>query len=81
MKSNTIARSDRLIIFGRYPAPGRTKTRLIEALGLTGAADLQRRLTEETLKKARELSRYQDIEVEVCFEGGREPKMRKWLGS
>lgn len=81
MKSNKNARSDRLIIFGRYPVPGRTKTRLIETLGPTGAADLQRRLTEETLKKAKEISPYQDIEVEVCFEGGNESKMRRWLGS
>jgi len=81
MKSNKSARSDRLIIFGRYPVPGRTKTRLFETLGPPGAADLQRRLTEETLKKAREISPYQDIEVEVCFEGGSEPKMRRWLGS
>ena len=42
-------RPDRVIIFGRYPLPGRTKTRLIQALGPTGAADLQRRITEETV--------------------------------
>jgi rSAM/selenodomain-associated transferase 2/rSAM/selenodomain-associated transferase 1 len=81
MKSNKSARSDRLIIFGRYPVPGRTKTRLVETLGQTGAADLQRSLTEETLKKAKKISAYQDIEVEVCFEGGNELKMRRWLGS
>jgi rSAM/selenodomain-associated transferase 2/rSAM/selenodomain-associated transferase 1 len=81
MKSNKRARSDRLIVFGRYPVPGRTKTRLIETLGPTGAADLQRKLTEETLRKAREISPYQDIEVEVCLEGGSDPKMRKWIGS
>ena len=38
-----------VILFGRYPAPGRTKTRLIPALGPVGAADLQRRLTETSL--------------------------------
>ena len=31
----------RLIIFTRYPVPGRTKTRLIPTLGPQGAADLQ----------------------------------------
>jgi len=42
-----------LLIFGRYPIPGRTKTRLIPALGALGAAELHRRLTEETVATAR----------------------------
>jgi len=72
---------DRLIIFGRYPVAGRTKTRLIPALGPAGAADLQRRLTEDILETVRRFARPREIEVEVCFEGGSKQKMRRWLGS
>jgi len=72
---------DRLIIFGRYPVPGRTKTRLIPALGPAGAADLQRWLTENILETVRRFARPHEIEVEVCFEGGSKQKMRRWLGS
>ena len=73
--------SDRLIIFGRYPLPGRTKTRLIPALGPAGAADLQRRLTEKILETVRTFARPRDIGVEVCFVGDSKQKMRRWLGS
>jgi hypothetical protein len=72
---------DRLIVFGRYPVPGRTKTRLIPALGPAGAADLQRQLTEKTLKTVRPFARHYGIGIDVCFEGGSERKMLRWLGS
>lgn len=71
----------RLIIFGRYPVPGRTKTRLIPALGPEGAADLQRRLTENILETVRRFARPREIGVEICFEGDSKQKMRQWLGS
>ena len=71
---------DRLIIFGRYPVPGHTKTRLIPALGPAGAADLQRQLTENILETVRRFARPRKIEVEICFEGDSKQKMRQWLG-
>ena len=43
--------SDHLVIFTRYPQPGKTKTRMIPALGATGAAQLQRQMTEHTLRQ------------------------------
>jgi rSAM/selenodomain-associated transferase 2/rSAM/selenodomain-associated transferase 1 len=72
---------DRIIIFGRYPVPGRTKTRLIPSLGPAGAAELQRRLTEKTLNTVRAFSSGRGIEVEICYEGGSVRKIRRWLGS
>lgn len=42
-----------VIVFARAPLPGRTKTRLIPALGAAGAARLQARLTRRTLNTAR----------------------------
>jgi len=72
---------DRLIIFGRYSVPGRVKTRLIPAIGPAGAAGLQLWLTEKTLGMAKAFAFPCGIDVEVCFEGGSEQKMRRWLGS
>jgi len=75
-----MARSDRLIIFGRYPEPGRTKTRLIPLLGAARAADFQRELTERTLSKDRLAARRRPVDLEGCFDGGSFEKLRRWLG-
>jgi uncharacterized protein len=72
---------DRIIIFGRYPRPGKVKTRLIPALGPAGAAELQRRLAEKTLKTVMEAVSDRGIDVEFRLAGGREDEMRRWLGS
>ena len=71
---------DRVIVFCRYPVPGRTKTRLIPALGRAGAAELQRCMTEEGFSRVRRFSRERKTEVVVCFEGGDEKRMTRWLG-
>jgi len=69
-----------LIIFTRYPAPGRTKTRLIPRLGPTGAAALQSEMTVHTLRWARALSARAGVSVQVRFEGGDEGRMRARFG-
>lgn len=71
---------DRLIIFGRYPVPGNTKTRLIPILGPVGAANLQRHLTEKTLHTAASFAAENNVTVECCFEGGTFQKICRWLG-
>lgn len=71
---------ERLIIFTRYPEPGRTKTRLIPALGAVGAAEFHRRLTEETLRTGREVESGRGLQLEIHYEGGGESLMRAWLG-
>ena len=81
MRNHKYFRRNRLIVFGRYPVPGRVKTRLIPAIGPAGAADLQRWLTEKTLETAKAFAFPRGIDVEVCFEGGTKQKMRRWLGS
>jgi uncharacterized protein len=65
-----------LIVFTRYPEPGKTKTRLIPALGEVGAAKLQRQMTEYTLSLVTT-----HISTEVRFAGGDMQLMRDWLGS
>ncbi|MGQ4646650.1 TIGR04282 family arsenosugar biosynthesis glycosyltransferase [Lyngbya aestuarii] len=73
--------SERLIIFSRYPEPGKTKTRLIPLLGDEGAAQLQRQMTEQTLITAKTLKASNSLSVEVHFAGGDQQLMRDWLGS
>ena len=60
----------RLILFARYPVPGRAKTRLIPALGAEGAAALHRRLVLRTLRTARKACRAVPADLEVRFDGG-----------
>ncbi|MCC5634265.1 TIGR04282 family arsenosugar biosynthesis glycosyltransferase [Nostoc sp. CHAB 5844] len=69
-----------LIIFTRYPEPGKTKTRLIPALGSIGAANLQQQMTEYTALQAQELQKATGISVEVRFAGGNLQLMQDWLG-
>lgn len=72
--------SETLIIFSRYPEPGKTKTRMIPGLGATGAADLQRLMTEHTLDTATKVALSRDITIEVHFTGGDIQLMSQWLG-
>ena len=51
-----------LLIFARAPIPGAAKTRLIPALGATGAARFQQRMTEHALATAAE-ARVRDVEL------------------
>ena len=46
-----------LLIFARYPALGKAKTRLIPALGPEGAARLHRRMTEYAVGVTRDLKK------------------------
>ncbi len=71
----------RLIVFTRFPEPGKTKTRLIPALGPEGAARLQRRMTEHILATAAILSNRHGLTTEVRHEGGNSALMMEWLGS
>ncbi|MDM9381063.1 TIGR04282 family arsenosugar biosynthesis glycosyltransferase [Chlorogloeopsis sp. ULAP01] len=70
-----------LIIFTRYPESGKTKTRLIPALGNEGAASLHRQMTEYTLLQVKELQKVIPVSLEVRFAGGNSQLMQDWLGS
>ncbi len=71
---------ERLIVFTRWPTPGKTKTRLIPALGPLGASDLQRQMTVRTVETARQWASGDRREVEIRHEGGTWRQMRRWLG-
>lgn len=80
---------ERLIVFTRYPEPGKTKTRLVPALGAAGAAALQRCMTEHTLRQGRELVQQRNVSLEIRFSHSQpsapqprgEDLMDGWLGS
>lgn len=76
-----IAAKKCLIIFTRYPEPGKTKTRLIPVLGEDGAATLQRQMTEQKLAEVNKLQAFYSLSVEIHFTGGNEQLMQEWLGS
>jgi rSAM/selenodomain-associated transferase 2/rSAM/selenodomain-associated transferase 1 len=73
-------RRKRLIIFTKYPEPGKVKTRLIPVLGKEGAASLHQAMTERTLLWAKSLSRKSPVLIEIWFEGGSRRRMEEWLG-
>lgn len=74
-----------LIIFTRYPEPGQAKTRLIPALGPTGAAEQHRQMVEHCLREARQLRSLrlqmgQPLDLEIHYTGGTLAAMQAWLG-
>ena len=69
----------RLIVFTRYPEAGRAKTRLIPLLGAHGAAELSRRLTQQTLDWAGTLVDT-GVELEIWFDGGDVAGMKACFG-
>lgn len=68
--------SPRVVLFTRYPEPGRAKTRLIPALGEDGAAGLHRTLTERTVIAAQEAG----LDLEVRTTGAPIARFTDWLG-
>jgi len=68
---------NQLILFTRFPEPGKTKTRLIPHLGAEGAAQLQKEMTEHTVGQAHRSG----ARIEVRYAEGSLEKMRDWLGT
>jgi rSAM/selenodomain-associated transferase 2/rSAM/selenodomain-associated transferase 1 len=72
--------SERLIVFTRFPDPGKTKTRLIPELGAKGAARLQQQMTEHIIATAAKVSNRPGLTIEVRHEGGNAGLLQEWLG-
>ena len=70
----------RVILFTRYPIPGKTKTRLIPALGPEGSCDLHRHLVHHLLRMLKPYTDSSQISLEIRFEGGTCSLMEQWLG-
>ena len=78
--NHRIMTRERLMLFTRFPMPGRAKTRLIPCLGAEGAAQLQREMTEYALARVWPLVKRRGMTLEVRFEDASEGEMRRWLG-
>ncbi len=75
---------NKIILFTRYPAPGKSKTRLIPVLGAAGAANLQRKMTEyilETLDSFKNTLNLDSPDIEIRYTGATEALMQTWLGN
>lgn len=66
----------RIVVFTRWPEPGRAKTRLIPAIGAERAAGLHRRLTERTLAAVQA----SELPFELRVTGAPIAAFRDWLG-
>lgn len=72
---------NKLIVFTRYPEPGKTKTRLIPVLGAIGAANLHRLMAQKTIARALSLQNSGRLSVEILYIGGNQQQMQDWLGT
>ena len=73
--------SEKLIVFTRYPEPGKTKTRLIPVLGKTGAANLHRLMAQKAIARAISLQNSRRLSVEIHHTGGSQQQIQDWLGT
>lgn len=71
---------DRVIVFVKWPDPGRAKTRLIPALGPQGAAELHDKMARRTLSSVRRGAKRAGCSVEVRSTGAVTERFRGWLG-
>ncbi len=74
-------KEEHLCVFTRYPEPGKTKTRLIPAIGADSAACLQQTMTTQMLMVAAQVKEARRLSLEVRFEGGDEGRMREAFGN
>ncbi|MDP2756955.1 MAG: TIGR04282 family arsenosugar biosynthesis glycosyltransferase [Desulfurivibrionaceae bacterium] len=72
-------RRARLILFTRYPEPGRAKTRLIPALGAQGAAALQQRMSEASVARMIRFAANHPVRLEIRYTGGNQRAVETWL--
>ena len=70
-----------LVIFTRYPTPGKVKTRLIPGVGAVGAALFHRRMTIQVIDRSRALPRDLPVTIAVHFDGENHQQMSDWLGT
>lgn len=70
------AMNPRVVLFTRYPEPGKAKTRLIPAIGPDRAARLHRVLTERTVLAVQSSG----LPLEVRITGAPLTDFEKWLG-
>ena len=71
----------RILMFTRFPVPGKTKTRLIPSLGEEGAARLHTQLSRLIFAQTRRLHDQYNIQTTVYYSDGSAAEMEEFLGS
>lgn len=71
---------DILIVMTRFPREGKTKTRLIPALGAAGAMEMHNRLARHAVARASSFARVRSANLQVHLADGSPADGRKWLG-
>jgi len=71
---------EEILVFTRYPQPGKVKTRLIPRLGKEKAAAVHACLAERTIAAAKRLLHDRDIGLSLWYTGGTRQQMRDWIG-
>ncbi len=72
---------EEILIFTRYPEPGKVKTRLIPELGNQEAARIHRLLTERIITSLLPLRQSRPVHFFLYFTGGSQAQMENWLGN
>lgn len=81
MKNMTSAAGrENIILFTRFPQPGKVKTRMIDRLGPQGAAQLHRKMTEQVIYQIQPALQTRKIQLQVYYNGGSHQDMAAWLG-
>ncbi len=72
---------DLVVLFTRYPSPGKCKTRLIPAFGKKGAANILRQLVEYSITTLNTFSSlHADTTYHIYYNGASASDMEQWLG-
>ncbi len=69
-----------ILLFTKFPEPGKSKTRLIPAVGAEQAALIQRQMTTEVLASISHYRIEYPIDLRIYYDGGTLHLMREWLG-
>ena len=69
-----------IVLFTRYPEPGKTKTRLIPKLGPEKAARLQYLMTGHAIRNVEEFRNQSSAHFEIRYEGGNANLMKRAFG-
>ena len=79
-KKTTAAGRECIILFTRFPQPGRVKTRMIDRLGPQGAAQLHTQMTEQVICQIQPALQTGKIQLLIYYCGGSQQEMADWLG-
>lgn len=77
----TISSANTILLFTRYPHPGKCKTRLIPEYSAEAAAEIHRQLVSLSHKTiCNYLAQHKHTTYHICYTGASVKEMRHWLG-